>query len=131
MKKWRKHINIVDARKLSHLFCNYFDLTPCNVYYVDALHESKDYGLYFFNPPTILILEKTPNQIGILIHELTHHLENEKYPLRDFKGAHGYNYQLAKERVIKWCNKFISPKPDWRKPLSALQYDEDMKKFRL
>lgn len=128
--KWKKHINIVDARKLSSIFCEDFSLEPCQIYYVDTFHDKNDYGLYFSDPATILLLKKIPNPIGVLMHELTHHLENEIYPIRKVT-THGYNYQLAKQRVITWCRNNISSKPDWSIPLKALQYETDMKKFRL
>ena len=130
MGVWKKHLNIVEARKLSTLFCKDFNISPCMIYYVDAFHNNKYYGMYFESPPTILMLKRLPNPIGILIHELTHHLEGEAYPIRK-SSTHGRNYQLAKQKVINWCNKKISSNPDWRKPLQAFQDEMEMKNFRL
>jgi hypothetical protein len=128
---WKKNINIVDARKLTGIFCRHFDLPICNVYYVDTFQDQSDWGVYVENPDSILILEDTINKIGILMHELTHHLEYKAYELRPKDGPHGYNYQLAKERVLRWCYKNISTNPDWRIPLKAYTRTDEMVNFRL
>jgi hypothetical protein len=101
------------------------------VYYVDAFHDEDDYGIYFKTSPSIMILEKCPNRIGVLMHELTHHLEYQKYDVKEEQSVHGYTYQLAKDRVERWCNKFISSKPNWAKSLGAYQDLKDMKEFKL
>jgi len=129
--EWKKNINIVDARKLSKIFCDYFELSPCMIYYVDVFHDKDDYGIYFDIEPTILILKKCPNRIGVLVHELTHHLQYQKYDMKKDSRIHGYPYQLARNRVDRWCNKYISSKPNWAKPLGAFQDFNDMKEFEL
>lgn len=133
--KWRKHIKLPDARKLSEFFCKEFELDYCEIYYVDILKgEGKKsyYGVYSYPAPSnILILDtyKNKNKIGILMHELTHHLECSAYLWDD--AAHGYYYQLAKKRVIRWCKKNISNIPNWNIPLLAKVDEEDMKAFKL
>lgn len=130
--KWNKHIKLKDARKLSELFCKSFNIDYCQIYYVDILKESNWYAVYCgLEPPHILIIEKIPNPLGILVHELTHHLENELYNVIENECPHGYNYILARKRVIRWCNKNISSKPDWSIPLGAYHSLSDMKKFRV
>ncbi len=129
---WNKHINLTDSRALSRQFCKEFDISYCQVYLVDLVDDIA-YGQYcYLSPPHILLLDtyKNKNKIGILMHELTHHLEHELYEV-DRQKPHGYPYQLAKKRVIRWCEKNISIKPDWKKPLSAFQKDEDMIAFKL
>jgi len=129
--KWKKHINIVDARKLSKLFCNDFKLPYCQIYYVDVL-EGGSYGIYCeYTPPHILMIDYTMNSIGILIHELNHHLVARHYAYENEFSSHGYPYQLAKIRVIKWCYHNISKKADWSLPLKAYQTEINMRKFRV
>ena len=126
---WNKHINVEDSRALSLEFCNHFDISYCQIYIVDIVDDVA-YGQYcYLSPQHILILDKRYiNKIGILMHELTHHLEHEIY---EVGKPHGYSYQLAKKRVIRWCEKNISIKPDWKKPLGAFQNLEDMLAFKL
>lgn len=91
--------------------------------------------MYSFPAPSnILILDtyKNKNKIGILMHELTHHLESNAYDnLNWFDGCHGYYYQLAKKRVITWCKKNISDRPNWNDPLFAKPDEKDMISFKL
>lgn len=83
----------------------------------------------YYETPHILMLNKLLNPIGVLIQELTHHLECQEY---GFDGKnHGYNYQLAKKRVIKWCEENISSKPDWRLALKAKINEEEMREFEI
>jgi len=141
LRRWCKHIKIQDARRLSEKFCKEFGLRFCQIYYVDVLkHEDKEnkkcfYGVYSYPAPSnILILDTyiNKNKIGILMHELTHHLEcNGYYDVDWFNGGHGYYYQLAKKRVITWCKKNISDRPNWNKPLFAKIYEKDMIEFKL
>ena len=117
---WNKHINLTDARALSNEFCKDFDIQYCQIYMVDLLLNNA-YGQYsYLNPPHILILDiyKNHNKIGVLMHELTHHVECYQYTF-DYTSHHGYHYQLAKKKVIRWCEENISIKPDWKKTLSA------------
>ena len=129
VKRWRKWIQLGDARLLSELFCNHFGLTYCEVYYVDVLGEST-YGQYFSQGPHILMLQKLLNPMGILIHELTHHLEYCDYD-NENDTTHGYAYQKAKHRVVRWAKKHISDKPNWYIPLRATQPDIAMRQFRV
>lgn len=147
MKKWNKFINLNDARELSKQFCNNFKLQYCEIYYVDRIQDDSDTPIWkkgkdnttalysLADPPHILIVETVLNPIGLVIHELTHHLEwydyeNERDKICD-DGPHGYFYQLAKKRVITWCKKNISNKADWNSPLKAIHTETAMKKFRL
>ena len=125
---YKKNINLLESRQLSEAFCKDFDLDYCQIYYVDVIGADKKepyYGVYsYLYPSTILILDtyKNKNKLGILMHELTHHLEREYYSEEldyDADAAHGYHYQLAKRRVIKWCENNISDKADWSIPLGA------------
>jgi hypothetical protein len=133
--KYKKKIDQKNARRLSKHFCNDFDIQYCDVYYVDRLNDA--YGEYIYlNPPHMLILDKPKviNKIGIVIHELTHHLVAQDYineKLESDTSEHGKYYQLAKKRVIRWCKKNISEKPNWKKPLGKYQHTKDMKKFKL
>ena len=144
VKEWKKYIKIDDARFLSGFFCKSFKLHYCEVYYVDQIQdechspkwerfESNTYGLYSnAEPPHILIIHGLMNPIGVLIHELTHHLECYGYKEREEDArAHGQNYQLAKRRVKNWCKENISDRPDWNTPLKAIQNEMDMRRFRL
>ena len=136
---YKKNINLTESRQLSRIFCKDFDLDYCQIYYVDVIGADKKdfyYGVYsHLFPSSILILDtyKNKNKIGILIHELTHHLEREYNDRLDYDpdAAHGYHYQLAKRRVIKWCEKNISDKADWNTTLGANISDKDMTAFKL
>jgi hypothetical protein len=129
-KLWNKYIKIEDARRLSSIFCKSFSIDYCEIYYVDKIKEA--WGLYCREKPShILMLDNLINPIGILMHELTHHLAEEKYEEYRDTYSHGYNYHLAKRRVIKWCNDNISSKPDWRLPLRASIIEKEMRAFRV
>lgn len=125
-----KNIDLREARKLSKNFCKDFELPPCEIYFVDKL---KDYwGIYIWLMPNhILVRKKNPCMIGIIMHELTHHLEWHGYPIGIADPHHGKYFQLAKRKVINWCIKNISNKPNWKIPLGARPNDEELKKFRL
>lgn len=131
---WHKHINLKDARALSIEFCNDFNLMYCQIFMVDIL-ENQGYGQYcYLNPPHILLLDtrRNKNKLGVLMHEMTHHLECHGYTESNCGfPVHGYYFQLAKLKVIKWCEKNISNRPDWKKPLRAFQKYEDMISFKL
>lgn len=128
-KLWNKYIKIEDARKLSSIFCKSFSIDYCEIYYVDKIKGA--YGIYCRESPQhILMLNNLTNPIGILMHELTHHLAEEQYEEYD-TYSHGYNYHLSKRRVIKWCNDNISNKPDWRLPLRANIKEKEMRAFRV
>ena len=131
---WNKHINLKDSRKASLKFCEEFYLIYCQVYMVDILPDNTWGNYIYLDPPHILILDSylNINKLGVLMHELTHHLECQGYD-GDYqdKPQHGYHYQLAKKRVIRWCNKNISTKPDWNKPLCAIYRKDDMKAFKV
>jgi hypothetical protein len=127
--KWKKHLSLNDARKLSKIFCDDFGLPYCQVFYIDVLDGA--YAQYIYlSPPHILMEEKTLNRIGILMHELTHHLEYYNYETEDVP-LHGYPYQLAKARVLRWCKINISSKANWKNTLGSIITVDDMKKFRL
>ncbi len=131
-KLWKKHIGLKKARVLSELFCEDFELDYCEVYYVDILNEA--YGQYIYlQPPHMLVLDKPRviNKIGVVMHELVHHLEAQCYTIKSCESVHGYSYQLAKKRVIKWCQQNISKKPDWRIPFHARVNTDTMKKFKI
>lgn len=132
MKKWTKNININDARKLSRKFCKDFNIEYCRVNYVDNLDDPRTFGEYHFDEKRIEIIKNGVNKIGILMHELTHHIQNLIYTYNSQKDQfHGYYYQLAKKRVITWCKKNISNKTDWSIPLSAYINNDKMKKCKL
>lgn len=129
MKK--KHINILEARDISKKFCKDFKVPYCEIYFVDKLGSC--WGLYsWLDPAHMLVLKNNPCMIGIVMHELTHHLQSHQYPINSMKESHhGYTYQLSKKKVVKWCNKNLSDKPNWRLPLQANPNNKDMKNFRL
>ena len=90
------------------------------------------YGCYVcLDPPHALILNHVTNKIGIVMHELTHHLEYYDYKDHDNKPFHAYEYQLAKQRVFRWCKKNISSKPNWNIPLNAISSRVEMIAFKL
>jgi hypothetical protein len=150
VKKWYKFIKLDDARRLSKIFCENFNIQYCEIYYVDKIQDDLDtpkwkkgkgttLALYSsLDPPHILVVENVLNPIGVIIHELTHHLEVYDYEDDDenienihLDGMHGYFYQLAKKRVITWCKKNISDKANWNKPLMAIHTETEMRKFRV
>lgn len=131
MEKWNKFIKQGDARRLSKIFCEDFEIDYCQVYYVDNL-ENGAYGEYvWLYRPHILILDKPENlnPIGVLMHELNHHIQYQLYDLSE--NHHGYEWNLAKRRTINWCERNISKKSDWTLPLKARQDMEKMKTFRI
>ena len=75
---WKKRIKLKGARALSFEFCRDFDIDYCEIYYVDRLDDA--WGVYVhLHPPHILVLKHVINRIGIVMHELTHHLEYQQY----------------------------------------------------
>lgn len=127
---WKKRLTLKSARKLSKKFCSDFKLPYCEIYYVDYIHEC--YGIYIWYEPLLHILldESNDNRIGILVHELTHHLEHYGYSLTPAL-IHGYEYNLARSRVITWCKRNISNNPNWKLPLKAYINLKEMKNFKL
>lgn len=136
MKKYdSKFINLDEARNISKEVCDYFKICYCEVYYVDRL-EPNTYGEYYYlEPQNILLLDDiniNKNPIGVLIHELTHHIQFKCYPMLDSEQSyHGYFYNLARKKIIKYCKKYISKNAEWKTPLKAYQNDQDMEKFKL
>lgn len=127
----KKNINLFEAREISKKFCEDLKIPYCEIYYVDKLDDCHTLGLYFWVEPShILLLEKAKNMITLLMHELTHHLDSCNYStvILDHSSR---GYILAKKRVITWCKKNISDKPDWNKALKCKYYNDEMKKFRL
>ena len=125
-----KHIDLHGARTISKKFCEDFNIIYCEIFYVDTLGENL--GVYcYLNPPHILIEDSKKNvcKIGVLMHELTHHLEGWGYEY-DI-GTHGYYFQLAKQNTVTWCRKNISSKPNWYLALKAVSLTEEMKDFKL
>lgn len=150
MKKWYKFIKLHDARRLSEIFCKDFKIQYCDIYYVDRIQDDLNtpvwkrgkgntIALYsYLDPPHILVVKTVLNPIGLIMHELTHHLEvygydDEKENAEDIHtdGMHGYLYQLAKKRVITWCKKNVSEKANWNLPLKAIHTETEMRKFRV
>ena len=129
-KMYNKKIDLITARLLSKKFCKDFDIPNCQIFFVDYL-EGGHWGEYInLIPCHILIVENHPNRIGVLMHELTHHLENANYDNYE-NSSHGYSYQLAKGRVVTWCRKNISKKPNWYLPLQGRFDPKEMVKFKL
>lgn len=126
----KKHINLKEARNIKNKFCEDFDLEKCEIYFVDIIGDKYTYGEYVWYYPLILLKERNPCMIGILIHELTHHLEWCKYK-DEYQNVHGKNYQSSKKRVITWCKNNINARVDWRIPLKAKVCDEELKNIRL
>lgn len=126
----KKHINLQEARNLSQWFCEDFEIPYCEVYFVDRL--TGFWGLYIWlNPNHMLVLKRNPCMIGLVMHELTHHLHHNLYTDSILSNPHSGGYQLAKNRVIKWCNKNLSTKPDWKIVLNGKSSDESWIKFQL
>lgn len=127
MKK--KNIDLFEARELSKKFCKDFDIEYCEIYYVD--HIKGCVGIYnWLDPPHILIIEKNKDKLPLVIHELIHHLDSQKYSTLTLNHS-TQGYLNAKRRVIRWCNKNISSKADWKLGLKAQQCDQEMKQFQL
>lgn len=150
MRKWRKYLNQEEARLLSEEYCKSFDIQYCEIYYVDRIQDFSNTPIWKKgknntiaaysgdDPPHILIADGYFNPIGVVMHELTHHLENYKYEEDEDKeaedidvNAHGYFYQLAKKRTITWCQKNISDRPNWALPLKSKLDEKEMRSFRL
>jgi len=128
-KLWKKQIRLGGARALSYEFCKDFEVDYCEIYLVDRVEDA--FGVYCsLNPPHILIDLNAKNRIGIVIHELTHHLEYQCYDTNG-QSSHGYSYQLAKQRVIRWAKKNISSTAPWHHPLKAFQIKSEQKDFIL
>jgi hypothetical protein len=128
---WEIKISLKDARKLSKNISKDFNIPYCQIYYVDTL--GKWYGIYHNDTGHIhtLIEESCPCRIGIVIHELTHHLEYEIYGNYFNDPPHGYKYQLAKERMVSWCRKNISTNPNWYVALKGFTCPKELKTFKL
>ena len=65
------------------------------------------------------------------MHELTHHIEFEIYGTDFNDPVHGYKYQLAKEKVVSWCRKNISDKPNWYVPLKSRANIDEQNAFKI
>lgn len=133
-KLWRKQISLGGARALSYELCKSFDVDYCEVYYVDRINdydEDREYwGVYvYLSPPHVLIVENVINRIGIVMHELTHHIEHQCYETSN--EAHGYPYQLAKQRVITWAKANVSATAPWHEPLKGYQIKTEQIAFKL
>ena len=133
--RFGKHLSLKKARELSEKFCEDFRIPYCGIYYVDHIEgfddEEEVMGIYTDQKPShILVVKSGINRLGLVMHELTHHLEQCSY---DNKGEseHGYSYQKAKERVVTWCRKNISDKPNWYNCLKATFNKYEMKAFQL
>ena len=127
--KYKKDLDLKSARKLSKKFCSDFKLPYCEIYYVDYIEGC--YGCYIWHEPLHILLEESlDNLLGILIHELTHHLEHYGYSLTP-SPTHGYEYTLARKRVITWCKRNISKTANWKLPLKAYIDLDEMKTFKI
>ena len=125
----KKNIDLWEARELSEKFCDDFKVPYCEIYYVDRLIDC--IGVYIWlDPPHILMDERVTDKLPLLMHELIHHLDSALYE-NIILNHSSPNYILAKKRVITWCKKNISTKPDWFKALKACNNREEMKKFQL
>jgi hypothetical protein len=133
-------LELTDARALSEEFCEHFSLPYCEIYFVDRLVEvdlpiwkAMDIGAYATytnsDPSFILIRQEIIAPVGILMHELTHHLEFKDYKGSENQVEHGYNFQLARKKVLKWCNN-INDTYNWRIPLKAKIRNEDLEVFQ-
>lgn len=132
-KLWKKQISLGGARALSYEFCNDFDVEYCEIYYIDRIKEGdREYwGVYIhLSPPHVLVVENVINRIGIVIHELTHHIEHQCYDVSG-QSAHGYSYQLAKQRVITWAKNNISATAPWHQPLKGYQEKTEQIAFKI
>jgi len=132
MKEWKKYLVQSEARELAKIFCKNFKIDNVEIFYVDKLNENT-YGEYsWLRPQHILLLDipENPNPIGTLIHELTHHLQFQLY---EIKGGpyHGYEWKVAKKKVIKWAKNTISDKSNWNIPLKAYFKMIEMRSFRV
>ena len=133
---WNKYITLNEARKLSTQFCKDFKIDKCEIFYIDRLSYGT-YGEYsWLLPPHILILDTymNKNPIGIVIHELNHHLQHQLYELYasdDSYPSHGYEWTVAKRKTIKWCKENISDTAPWEHPLRAYINRREMIMFRI
>ena len=128
-KLWRKELSTRGARALSFEFCQHFDICYCEIYLVDRIEDA--WGVYIhLHPPHILVDWNAINRIGIIVHELTHHLEYQDYD-NEGNSHHGYAYQLAKQKVIRWAKSNISPTAPWHWPLKAHQIKKEQIAFKL
>lgn len=125
----KKNINLWEARDISEKFCEDFGVRYCEIYYVDRLENAVGY-YFWLDPPHILIHEKANGLIAILMHELIHHLDSYLYNTMILNHS-TRGYLNAKKRVITWCKKNISHKPNWNAGLKSIQNNHEMKKFQL
>jgi hypothetical protein len=129
-KLFKKDISLRGARALSYEFCQNFNIDYCEVYFVDTIQDNS-LGLYSSLYPQHLLIKKyTLNRIGILVHELTHHLEYQDYD-NEGESQHDISYQLSKQRVIRWAKMNISSTAPWHWPLRANQIKKEEIDFKL
>ena len=132
--RWSKHLSEKKARKLSKAICDHFDIPYCGIHYVKELdgYDDETSGVYYDNnPPLILVKRNCICQIGIVIHELCHHLEAKLYDSILGDSEHGKNYQKAKEKMVSWCRANISDKCNWYLVLKAKYNNHQMRNFHL
>lgn len=107
---------IGELKKVSRKFCKHFSLPYCDVYYINRISDDA-HTYYNIDSMKAAIHRKTGSPIGMLMHELAHHMELNDYPV--LEDGHGYYFQLAIRRTIRWCQKHISAKHDWRIPIGG------------
>lgn len=130
-----KRIPLKDARQLARKFCKDFKIKKVSVYLVDRL-SSKIYAIYVgIEPvPHILIEVKAPNRLGILLHELAHHLAQcackDEEAWNNSCSHDNRFWQGAKERTITWARNNIAD-INWYPCFKANLIHEEMVDFQL
>ena len=114
-------ITQLKARKLVKQICEDLDLETCAVYFNDLTFLGETLGIYEKESEDLyaymLIETRWSRRLVIVLHEVTHHLQNENY--HDQGSTHGYGFQLAKGRIATWARDNISDHFDWFSLLTA------------
>lgn len=118
------------ARTLVKKICKDFDISLCKVWFIN-INDRAVLGWYSDKRPNffayIMIEKKWDRRFILLLHELTHHIQQEKYEYDDeIHSPHGKTFTLAKKRVATWVRKNVSTKFDWEYMITT--YDGRRKK---
>ena len=101
------------ARILVKRICNDFEIDNCNVWFI-IINDPDCIGWYSektSNMDAYMMIEKKwTRKLILVLHEITHHIQNELY---DSDSQHGKDFQLAKRRIATWAKNNISDNWDW------------------
>lgn len=115
-----RELNKKQCEDIAKKYCMHFKLPPVEIVFSDNCtsteYKHKPAGLYIYYDPYIhpaclcntfrieLYKETQGQTLGVLLHELSHHLALQQY--KSFRESnHGYSFNLARNRTRTWSKK--------------------------